>query len=130
MSITVDDTTLVKCVAMTADPAFIDITGIKTGSTTGTYNPTFTGERGWMHNVDAEPLDLGVELTGDKLAICYKHTVVEIENAMLIAAPIGAQSQASVQSASVRSSKTTQRYSPALPVDKVALDDRDESYLD
>ena len=91
---TIDDNTLMRVVALTAAPEFVDYYGSITGIIGNTYNPTFVGERGFMLNVDAAPLDLGVELTGDQLAICFYHTPQEIDEAFQLATPIAASAAA------------------------------------
>lgn len=85
---TIDDTTLMRVVALTALPNFIDIYGTITGTRNAVYNPTFVGERGFMLHVDAAPLDIGVPTTGDQLAECFFHTPEEIDIAMAAATPI------------------------------------------
>ncbi len=87
---TIDDNTLMRVVALTAAPAFVDIYGSITGTIGNTYNPTFIGERGFMLHADAAPLDIGVELTGDQLAICWNWTPYEIDEASRVATPIAA----------------------------------------
>ena len=91
---TIDDNTLMRVVAYTAIPEFVDYYGSITGTIGDTYNPTFVGERGFMLNVDAAPLDIGVEITGDQLAICFNHTPREIEEGILSATPIAASAEA------------------------------------
>ncbi len=91
MSTVIDDDTLMRVVALSADPDFIDIYGSITGTRDSTYKPTFLGERGFMLNADAAPLDMGVELTGDKLAICFNWTPYQIDQAMeLVVWPVTA----------------------------------------
>lgn len=76
-------TTLVRVRALTGDPDFLAVESAQTGRVPGsTYKPTFLGEFGWMLYADAQPLDIGVPATGDKLGICWDHTPVEIDAAM------------------------------------------------
>lgn len=88
MATVIDDNTLVQCVALTAAPEFIDLTGQITGTRNAVYNPTFVGQRGHMLNVTAAPLDLGVPTTGDQLAICFNHRMRTIDTAIRGATPI------------------------------------------
>lgn len=87
---TIDDNTLMRVVALTAAPEFVDVYGNITGTIGDTYNPAFIGERGFMLNADAAPLDAGVEITGDQLVICFNHTPLEIDEASRLASPIAA----------------------------------------
>ena len=88
MTTVIDDTTLMRVVALTALPEFIDIYGNITGTRNAVYNPTFVGERGFMMHVTAAPLDIGVVTTGDQLAICFNHTPLAIDTAIAAATPI------------------------------------------
>lgn len=95
MAITVGEDELIKCVAMTATPEYIDLTGQITGVRNSVYNPTFVGERGWMLYSTAKPLDLPTSPSaglGD-LATCYFNTVYDIDAAMAAATPIVAGAQ-------------------------------------
>lgn len=81
MSTVIDDNTLMRVVALTAAPDFVDVYGSVTGTHNATYKPTFVGERGFMLHSAAAPLDIGVETTGDQLGICFNWTPHEIDQA-------------------------------------------------
>jgi hypothetical protein len=91
MATEIDDDTLMRCVAITALPDFIDLNGDITGTRNATYNPTFVGERGFMMYGTAKPMDLPSDDlplgTGD-LAVCYLHTMYGIDQELAGATPI------------------------------------------
>lgn len=90
MSTVLGDDTVVRVVALTAVPLFVDVYGSVTGTIGGTYNPSFVGERGFMAYVDALPLDLPTAdnalATGD-LVICFNWTPLDIATAESSATP-------------------------------------------
>lgn len=83
-------TSLVRVRAITLDPDFLAVESAQCGRVPGsTYKPGVSGEYGWMLYEDAEPLDIGVPITGNKLAVCWNHTPVDIDAALeLYTAPV------------------------------------------
>lgn len=72
MTIGIDDSTLVRVVALDTSPSFRDIMGEITGTINDVYRPSRCGEYGYMLYADAQPLE------GTSVEVCYNATPYEI----------------------------------------------------